>query len=46
MAYMIEKDINKEESDTLESNNLSMKDVGKFCTTKSREFYIEKLDKK
>ena len=41
----VNKDINKEESDTLEANKLSMKDVGKFCTTKAREFYIGQLNK-
>lgn len=39
------KDINKEEGDVLEENNLSMKDVGKYVSTKAREFYIDKLNK-
>ena len=40
----VSKDVNKEESDTLESNNLSMKDVGKYIANKAREFYISKLN--
>lgn len=40
----VSKDINKEETDTLEANNLSMKDVGKYISNKAREFYISKLN--
>ena len=40
----INKDINKEEGDTLEASNLSMKDVGKYLANTSRAFYIEKLN--
>ena len=36
-------DINKEESDTLEENNLTMRDVGSSIAKKSREFYFSKL---
>lgn len=39
------KDINKEEGDVLEESNLSIKDVGKYVSTKAREFYIDKLNK-
>lgn len=41
----VNKDINKEEGDVLESNNLSMKEVGKSCSNKAREYYINLLDK-
>ncbi len=37
-------DINKEEGDTLESNGLSMKDVGKPISTAAKEFYFKKLN--
>ena len=40
----VNKDINKEEGDVLEANSLTMKDVGKYVATKSREFYITKLN--
>lgn len=40
----VNSDINKEESDTLESNNLTMKDVGKYVSNKARVFYLEKLN--
>lgn len=40
----VNRDINKEEGDTLESNNLSMKDVGKDISTKARTFYLGKLN--
>jgi hypothetical protein len=40
----VNKDINKEEGDTLEASNLSMKDVGKYLANKSRKFYIDKLN--
>lgn len=39
----VASDINKEEADTLESSNLTMKDVGKYLATKAREWYISKL---
>lgn len=38
------RDINKEESDVLEENNLSMKDVGKNLSSVAREFYLTKLN--
>lgn len=41
----VNSDINKEEGDVLESNNLSMKDVGKMLSNKTREFYLDKLNK-
>lgn len=40
----VNKDIHKEETDVLEENNLTMKDVGKFCSNKAREFYLNKLN--
>jgi len=40
----VNKDINKEEGDVLESNNLSMKEVGKYLSNKAREFYLDKLN--
>lgn len=40
----VSSDINKEEADTLEASNLTMKDVGKVLTTKAREWYISKLN--
>ncbi len=40
----INKDINKEEGDTLEVNNLTMKDVGRYVADKARVFYLGKLD--
>lgn len=39
----VNKDINKEEGDVLEKSNLTMKDVGKGCSTKARNWYIGKL---
>ena len=39
----VSKDINKEEGDTLESNNLTMKDVGSQIANKARAWYITKL---
>lgn len=41
----VNKDINKEEGDVLESNNLSMKEVGKNLSDKARIWYIEQLNK-
>lgn len=41
----INKDINKEEGDVLENSNLSMKVVGKYLTTKAREWYIKEISK-
>ena len=41
----VAKDINKEESDTLENNNLTMKDVGSVMSNKSRTWYIGQLNK-
>lgn len=41
----VNKDINKEEGDVLESNNLTMKDVGKHVATKARTWYLEELNK-
>ena len=40
----VNKDINKEEGDVLEKSNLTMKDVGKMLSTKSRTFYLTKLN--
>lgn len=40
----VSSDVNKEEADTLEESNLTMKDVGKYLTTKAREWYITKLN--
>jgi len=40
----VNKDINKEEGDTLEASNLSMKDVGKYLANVSRAYYIGKLN--
>jgi len=41
----VSKDINKEEGDVLESNNLTMKEVGKYLSTKARTWYITELNK-
>tara|TARA_B100001063_G_scaffold227047_2_gene237153 strand:- start:3217 stop:4239 length:1023 start_codon:yes stop_codon:yes gene_type:complete len=40
----VNRDIYEEESDTLKESGLTMKDVGKHLTNKSREFYMEKLN--
>lgn len=40
----INRDINKEEADTLEASNLSMKDVGKKISDIARTFYLDKLN--
>lgn len=40
----VNRDINKEEGYTLESNNLSMKDVGGKISTTAREFYLNKIN--
>lgn len=40
----VNKDINKEEADVLESNNLTMKEVGKYLSNKAREFYLQELN--
>jgi hypothetical protein len=40
----VSSDVNDEESDTLEKNNLTMKDVGKYISNKAREFYLSKLN--
>lgn len=40
----VNQDINKEESDVLKSNNLTMKDVGKYCSNKAREYYLTVLN--
>jgi hypothetical protein len=42
----INKDIHDEESDVLKKNGLSMKEVAKELSRKSREFFISKLDEK
>ena len=39
----VSKDIHKEESDTLESNGLTMKDVGSHIARVSREYYLGRL---
>lgn len=41
----VNKDVNKEEGDTLEASNLTMKDVGKYLSNKAREYYIQELNK-
>lgn len=38
----VSRDINKEEGDVLEASNLTMKDVGKYISTATREFFISK----
>lgn len=40
----VNKDIHKEEADTLEASNLTMKDVGKKISDKARTFYLNKLN--
>lgn len=40
----VNQDINKEEGDVLESNGLTMKDVGKHLSNKAREWYLGKLN--
>lgn len=39
----VSRDINKEEGDVLEANSLTMKDVAKFISNKSRGWYMQKL---
>lgn len=39
----VNKDIHKEEADTLEANGLTMKEVGKLLSNKARQFYLAKL---
>lgn len=39
----VSRDINKEEGDVLEANSLTMKDVAKFISNKSRGWYMKKL---
>lgn len=39
----ISRDIYSEEADTLSENGLTMKDVGKYITNKSRQYYLNKL---
>jgi hypothetical protein len=39
----VNRDINTEEGDVLESSNLSMKDVGKNISTVARTFYLTRL---
>lgn len=41
----VNKDIHDEESDTLEANGLVMRDVGKAISNKSRQWYMDKLNK-
>lgn len=41
----VKRDINQEESDTLESNSLTMKEVGKYISQEARTFFIKELDK-
>jgi len=36
-------DVIKEETDVLEANSLTMKDVGKYLTDKARKWYMERL---
>lgn len=40
----VNRDINKEELDTLQENGLTMKDVGKASSNKARLFYKKKLE--
>ena len=40
----VNRDINKEEGDTLEANNLTMKDVGRRVSDIARKFYINKVN--
>ncbi|ADP02635.1 RnlB RNA ligase 2 [Salmonella phage PVPSE1] len=40
----VSRDINKEEGDVLEANALTMKDVAKFISNKSRGWYMQKLN--
>ncbi|AKJ73524.1 RNA ligase 2 [Salmonella phage 40] len=40
----VNRDINKEEGDVLEANALTMKDVAKFISNKSRGWYMQKLN--
>lgn len=40
----VSRDINKEEGDVLEANSLTMKDVAKFISNKSRGWYMQKLN--
>ena len=42
----VNKDIHAEESDVLEKNGLTMKEVAKDLSRKSREFFMSKLDEK
>ncbi len=39
------KDFIKEESDTLNENNLTPKDVGKYVSNKARLWFMNYLDK-
>ena len=41
----VSKDVNKEEGDVLESNGLTMKDVGSTIANKARTWYIQNLNK-
>jgi len=40
----VNRDVNKEEADTLEASNLTMKDVGKKISDKARQFYLDRLN--
>ena len=40
----VSRDINKEEGDVLEASSLTMKDVAKFISNKSRGWYMKKLN--
>uniref|UniRef100_A0AAU8GET2 RNA ligase n=1 Tax=Salmonella phage vB_SEnST11_KE23 TaxID=3161174 RepID=A0AAU8GET2_9CAUD len=40
----VSRDINKEEGDVLEANALTMKDVAKFISNKSRGWYMKKMN--
>ena len=39
----VNRDIFKEESDTLKDNNLEMKDIGKVVSDVARKFYLNKI---
>jgi len=41
----VSKDVHKEELDTLEKNNLTMKDVGSKIASRARDFYLQELNK-
>ena len=40
----VSQDVHKEESDTLQANGLTMKDIGYLLTKKVKSYFLEKLD--